>query len=221
MTMEEKENMVKELYSHQFSQWDLANNVIYDICQKYRLHTKADEIVAKVWIIGRTYAAAIERTSSLKVQYFGENSVADVLQKNGEQLDRMISEIENQPMCENTMVGCMLLHGYLMKLFEAITGMKKRSLASKYLHFHLPNLFYIYDSNAMQSCNKKIKEMHIEYKSTHQRIKVQLEASGQFFDYEYLNFFVKMFCLQSELAISDVGIIDHFPRIMDNLLLNI
>lgn len=33
-------------------------------------------------------------------------------------------------------------------LFAALTNLNKRSLASKYLHFHRPNLFYLYDSRA-------------------------------------------------------------------------
>jgi len=34
------------------------------------------------------------------------------------------------------------------KLFSKISGLNKRSLASKYLHFHVPELFYISDSRA-------------------------------------------------------------------------
>jgi hypothetical protein len=35
-----------------------------------------------------------------------------------------------------------------MDLFRDISGLEKRSLASKYLHFHRPDLFYLYDSRA-------------------------------------------------------------------------
>jgi len=35
--------------------------VLYDLCKQHPLHTDADEIVGKVWLIGRSYAAAIER----------------------------------------------------------------------------------------------------------------------------------------------------------------
>ena len=42
-------------------------------------------------------------------------------------------------------------HAYLVRLFHDLTKKSKRSLASKYLHFHLPNLFFIYDSRAASS----------------------------------------------------------------------
>lgn len=41
--------------------WDLGNRVLYDLCQSHPEHTRDDEIVAKIWLIGRSYAASIER----------------------------------------------------------------------------------------------------------------------------------------------------------------
>jgi hypothetical protein len=35
-----------------------------------------------------------------------------------------------------------------MTVLRDLTGLEKRALASKYLHFHLPRLFFIYDSRA-------------------------------------------------------------------------
>lgn len=39
-------------------------------------------------------------------------------------------------------------HKWLTNIFCEITDLEKRSLASKYLHFHYPHLFYIYDSRS-------------------------------------------------------------------------
>jgi hypothetical protein len=41
--------------------WDLGNQVLYSLCQAHPRHDHSDAIVAKVWLIGRSYAAAIER----------------------------------------------------------------------------------------------------------------------------------------------------------------
>lgn len=52
-------------------------------------------------------------------------------------------------------------HKYLLGVFKKISGLEKRSLASKYLHFHLPDLFFIYDSrasHALEMISKKIKK---------------------------------------------------------------
>lgn len=41
--------------------WDLGNQVLYDLCRQYPGHTDEQAVIAKIWLIGRTYAAAIER----------------------------------------------------------------------------------------------------------------------------------------------------------------
>jgi hypothetical protein len=46
--------------------WDLGNSVLYDLCRKHPSHKTADEILAKVWLIGRSYAASIERRKNVK-----------------------------------------------------------------------------------------------------------------------------------------------------------
>jgi len=38
----------------------------------------------------------------------------------------------------------------LMEVLRKLTGLEKRALASKYLHFHLPRLFFIFDSRAQR-----------------------------------------------------------------------
>jgi len=41
-----------------------------------------------------------------------------------------------------------------------ITGLEKRSLASKYLHFHFPKLFFIYDSRVAGVLKRKLGESY-------------------------------------------------------------
>lgn len=41
--------------------WDLANKAIYDLCKKNPRHRTEEEIISKIWIVGRTYSAAVER----------------------------------------------------------------------------------------------------------------------------------------------------------------
>jgi hypothetical protein len=38
-----------------------GNNCLYSLCEKYPRHKNVDEVVAKLWLIGRSYAAALER----------------------------------------------------------------------------------------------------------------------------------------------------------------
>jgi hypothetical protein len=46
------------------------------------------------------------------------------------------------------------VHKDITELFKKISGLHKRSLASKYLHFHFPRLFFIYDTRAVNAVSK-------------------------------------------------------------------
>ena len=51
------------------------------------------------------------------------------------------------------------VHGLTTDLFCGISGLEKRALASKYLHFHVPRLFYIYDSRAAEAIREFSSEL--------------------------------------------------------------
>jgi hypothetical protein len=135
--------------------WDLANKVLYDLCAKFPHHKNKSEVMAKVMLIGRSYAASIERRKNKRNNYddFYEDVVAPTLMKS--KLDRYLSRLDGEERILESNIEAMLkTHKYLVDLFQSITKLDKRSLASKYLHFHYPNLFYLYDSRAAKSLNK-------------------------------------------------------------------
>ena len=45
----------------QKTKWDFGNKVLYDLCENYSNHKHINQIVAKIWLVGRSYAASIER----------------------------------------------------------------------------------------------------------------------------------------------------------------
>lgn len=47
--------------------WDLGNQVLYDVCRQNPDHTDEQAIIAKILLIGRTYAAAIERRGQNRI----------------------------------------------------------------------------------------------------------------------------------------------------------
>jgi hypothetical protein len=53
------------------------------------------------------------------------------------------------------------LHKRLVDVLYRITKSNNRSLVSKYLHFHLPRRFFIYDSRAVDGLTKIIRKMKI------------------------------------------------------------
>ena len=44
-----------------YSVWDLGNQVLYRLCRDHPGHTECNVIIAKVWLIGRSYAVSVER----------------------------------------------------------------------------------------------------------------------------------------------------------------
>ena len=65
-------------------------------------------------------------------------------------LDETLKALKRIKQLDESSIGEVLdAHGYLVTVFEELTDKGKRSLASKYLHFHCPHLFFIYDSRAM------------------------------------------------------------------------
>lgn len=162
--------------------WDLGNKVLYDLCRKHPCHKKANEVIAKIWLIGRSYAAAIERrknpTSKTKGDSFYVDCVAPAII--AEEVDRWIETV--------TVKNAVQIHYRLTQIFNDITELEKRSLASKYLHFHRPKVFFIYDSRSVAG----IRAL------TPKKIKNSLSAVEEC-DTEYASFFCRCLFLQKEL----------------------
>ena len=135
--------------------WSIGNQVLYDLCRRYLRHTVDAEIVAKIWLIGRAYAASIERgrgkaaDSGLSNDRFYTEAVPKALRTS--RLDEKLEALAKLKKTKESNVGPVLdVHAHLVHLFRGLTNRSKRSLASKYLHFHRPDLFFIYDSRAVQ-----------------------------------------------------------------------
>jgi hypothetical protein len=110
------------------------------------------------------------------------------------------------PWCELGLA--VTLHRWLMDRFAEMTGLDKRSLASKYLHFHRKDLFFIYDSRAKGAVTKvtpSIKSIPT----------IQCENA----DTEYLTFVRRCQWLTDDIA-RRFG--EHLaPRQIDKILLRI
>ena len=138
------------------TRWDVGNGVLYDLCRRFPGHGDASGVVAKVWLIGRAYSASIERGrgesefGGLNNETFYTEKVPDVLRRSN--LDRKLRPLRKLKRFDPGSVAAGLdVHHYLVDRLEDLTAKRKRSFASKYLHFHLPDLFFIYDSRAAAS----------------------------------------------------------------------
>lgn len=135
--------------------WTYGNEILYRMCRESPDHTNVPEVIAKVWLIGRSYAAAIERR---KIRF--ESGDAFYVDKVGpglvaSDIDRWLADARQcDPTLDASLATLLEAHWRLTGLFSALSGLEKRSLASKYLHFHVPALFYIYDSRAVAAMRR-------------------------------------------------------------------
>lgn len=191
--------------------WNLGNAVLYRLCEENPNHKSPEEIAAKVWLIGRSYAAAIERGRDTKKDKLNDNfyekTVVPKLQES--KLDEYLNELRNHDEITSKNIPLILeTHGYLTGLFAEISNkdLKKRSLASKYLHFHCPNLFFLYDSRAVNGS----KKLYPRFKTKEVNAKE---------DKEYSIFFQRLACIRNKIS-QKTGRPLLSPREMDNILIN-
>lgn len=191
--------------------WDLGNKVLYELCKKYPAHKTKSEIVAKIWLIGRSYAAAIERRKKNEDDAFEGDGfylekVAPAIMNSD--IDVWISSLKGFKKITNKNLHHILsVHYQVTELFSDISGLNKRSLASKYLHFHCPRLFYIYDSRVLSALSHISNIVGRAGRST-------CEA-----DNEYRKVVEK--CLRLREHVRENHNVILSPRELDNLLLAI
>ncbi|BEQ16184.1 hypothetical protein [Desulfoferula mesophila] len=140
------------------SVWDTGNSILYRMCKKYPKHDDDGEIIAKIWLIGRSYAASVERrrnASEINDDFYAE-VVAPAMKK--AKIDSWLASINKraEPGDPQTVV----VHKKFMDILNSISDLNKRALASKYLHFHNPNVFFIYDSRVRKAITKVVPRLN-------------------------------------------------------------
>lgn len=137
--------------AQQDNSWTLANAVLYRMCREHPAHTDANTIVSKFVLIGRTYAAAVDRRRTSDEEPlapgedFHEHRLAPAILE--ADFDRHFAALENATL-EADLLPVVKVHNYVTETLKKVTRQRKVSLASKYLHFHFPDLFFIYDNRA-------------------------------------------------------------------------
>ena len=198
--------------ARQKSPWEFGNKILYDLCRDNFLHEQDDKILTKVLFIGRIYAAAVERRKNKENDLndnFYIDTVAPTFRKS--QLDKYLIELKKLSNLTVANIQVVLqTHYYLTLTLRDITKLEKRSFSSKYLHFHLPELFFIYDSRSLSALRCFISR--VPYDLIH-----ILHAEN--IDKEYATFFCKCFELKRQIE-------NHYNttlsnRQFDNLLIEV
>lgn len=192
--------------------WDFGNAILYKLCKDNFRHDTDDHILTKVLFIGRIYAAAVERRKNKSTDNndnFYTGTVAPAFRKS--KLDDKLSELKIAK-AENirNIKSVLQTHYFLTSMLKIITALDKRSFSSKYLHFHLPDLFYIYDSRAVTALRQFTSQVPKD-------LKYILEVEN--IDNEYAKFYCKCFDLKRQIKTQFN--IDLTNRQLDNLLIEV
>lgn len=188
---------------------DVLNDVLYKLAFDYPEHRNAEEIYAKVCIIGRTYSASLERGAGHDPddgKFYWDNIIPAI---KAAKLDKLLDQVRGfKRVTAEKLPAILNVHKKLVDTIGGVTGKDNRSFASKYLHFHFEKLFFIYDSRAQSS----IKAYDIP-----KSLRPQPSTSAAENDETYEAFCWK--CLDLRDAIKDGYDIELTPRQLDNLLL--
>jgi hypothetical protein len=185
----------------------LGNSVLYELCKDHPLHLNDEEIIAKIWLIGRAYHASIERRKTndgLNNDNFYIYNVAPKI-KNSD------IDIWIQHSREKNIENVLQAHQNVTALFNNISSLDKRSLASKYLHFHVPDTFYIYDSRAARAIGRVLKICS--------KNKFIIDKNEHIYDDEYTKFYHKCIFVQNFIK-SNYGVVLDCTS-FDNLLIEV
>lgn len=194
--------------------WDFGNKILYDLCRDNFMHVKDEQILTKVLFIGRIYATALERRKKKdgkkdeNKDNFYVKTLAPAFKE--PKLDDYLKELKTiKNLNEGSIITILKVHGYLIDKLKAKTRHKNHSFCSKYLHFHLPDLFFIYDSRAVSALRHFTKQVPKDLKSI-------LEIKG--IDTEYAKFYCKCFDIKRQIEKRDNTTLTI--RQIDNILID-
>jgi len=202
------QNSVEESHSYR-DDTSLLNRILYSMCESNPYHKNKEDIISKIQLIGRAYSASLDRRRDDSITTDDLYPLVACSLMNSD-VDNQIQILHNKNLScisandEETIKQVLHLHKYFVSILEDYVKMNKRSLASKYLHFHLPKLFFLYDSRAKE----KLKAHVLGFKSH------KLDAA---FDWEYATFFRKMIIFRDEIHLNYK--IQLSPRQLDKLFL--
>jgi hypothetical protein len=188
-------------------EWDFGNKVLYDLCRRYPRHINSSEVIAKIWLIGRGYAAALERVRERRdgISDFYLDVVAPEII--AAEIDNWLQPLRNRRLGKSSLPDVLTVHRKLTDLFSDMTGLNKRSLASKYLHFHFPKLFFIYDSRVVKALRTLSPML----------ARIERAMPGNEFDNEYRKVYAKCLDLRAKVSVNHGVVLT--PRELDKLLL--
>jgi hypothetical protein len=129
--------------------WERIDEWLYGLCASSG-HSAREDVMAKVTIVGRTYAAGLERHVVLSAGQSDRLSVVtDHLVAHGDEVEAQLARLGRATgaLTPDRLTAIAGVHGWFTRLLAEVCRTAPRSFASKYLHFHCPDVL-VYDSYA-------------------------------------------------------------------------
>lgn len=120
MVVKETKRLYKSYLNSTNSRWEYGNSVLYRMCEEEPEHKEIDVIVGKIWLIGRSYAAAIERRKNAVVvgDDFYYDEIAPKLLEIGPELDDRITKLrKSKGLILDDIKLVLSTHKFLMDIF--------------------------------------------------------------------------------------------------------
>lgn len=139
--------------------WGLVDKVLYDLCAAYPGHDERAVVTAKIAIVGRVYAAGLERRVTPPAGRQAIEVIGEYAHGHGGEIDEIVHGLDEvgEPLSASAMTTVVAQHGRLTTLLQGVAtdGKAPRSFASKYLHFHR-SVVPIYDEYARRSLSRLV-----------------------------------------------------------------
>lgn len=129
--------------------WERIDMWLYQLCASSD-HSSRVDVQAKITIVGRTYSAGLERHVVLQDGQDDRLAVAaDHLASHGPEIDAWLALLApaTGDLTPGRLADIVQVHGLFTSLIAEISRTSPRSFASKYLHFHCPDV-PVYDGYA-------------------------------------------------------------------------
>ncbi|WP_298370626.1 hypothetical protein [Azospirillum sp.] len=144
-----------------------GNDVLYRMCQERPKHELKGDVFSKIWLIGSSYSASLKRGANQdnpleKVT----DAMTSINNQNQNRVDCLIQSVSriNCLTTENIHIS-LAAHSKFLSILSEVIDLNRRSFASKYLHFHAPQAFFIFDSVVNKNIRSQLKEWGVHQNS--------------------------------------------------------
>lgn len=131
----------------------LGNDILYRMCSDYPNHNDLNVVHSKIWLVSYAYSTHLHRKS-------GSNALGNVAKTlhvaDIDSITSLCASIQSINL-RNIHIS-IEVHAKICGILQSVLSVNPRSFVSKYLHFHYPNAFFMYDSKVVRNIRLQIKQ---------------------------------------------------------------